>query len=292
MRQRHLARPRPLAAAGQRRLAGAVVRLAVRRALHQPAALQHPGDAVDHADLQRLARQQVGQQSGQPDRQHRLAGPGRADQQQVVATGGGNLQRPLGGLHAAHLAHVGAPRGHRDAARLRRAQHLRAAEMVDQAEQVGGGQDGDAPGPSRLAALARRADQAEVGAAGRHRRRQHAGYRVQPAIQRQLAERREVGQVVVRQHPHGGQHGQRYGQVEMAALLQQVGGRQIDQHAAGRQRQAHGGERRAHPFARLADRLVRQADHQEGGQARGYLDLHLDRDGLDARIGERSDARD
>ena len=47
----------------------------------------------------------------------------------------------------------------------------------------------------------------------------------------------------------------------MAALLQQIGRRQVDQNAARRQRQAHGAERRAHPFAGLAHRLVRQPDH-------------------------------
>ena len=49
----------------------------------------------------------------------------------------------------------------------------------------------------------------------------------------------------------------------MAALLQQVGRREVDQHAARRQCQAHGAERGPHPFARLADRLVGQADDQE-----------------------------
>ena len=50
-----------LAATGQRGLGRGVVRLPIRRAHHQPSAVQESGDAVDHADLQRLARGQIGQ---------------------------------------------------------------------------------------------------------------------------------------------------------------------------------------------------------------------------------------
>ena len=55
VRERHLAGLGALATAGKRRLRGAMVRLAIGRAHHQPSAVQHPGHAVDHADLQRLA---------------------------------------------------------------------------------------------------------------------------------------------------------------------------------------------------------------------------------------------
>ncbi len=78
----------------------------------------------------------------------------------------------------------------------------------------------------------------------------------------------------------------------MAALLQQIGRREIDQHPARRQREAHRGERRADPLARLAHRLVGQADDQEGGQPAGDLHLHFDRHRLDAREGEGADAGD
>ena len=45
-------------------------------------------------------------------------------------------------------------------------------------------------------------------------------------------------------------------QVVVAALLGQVGGREIDGDAAGRQREARGDQRRAHPLARFRDGLV------------------------------------
>ena len=158
--------------------------------------------------------------------------------------------------------------------------------MVDQGEQVGRRQHVDAAGPGRLAALRGRADQAEPARRGGDGGGQHAGDRVQRAVEGKFAEGGEFGDLFARQHLHGGQHGERDRQVEMAAFLQQVGGGEVDQHAPRRQREAHGGERGAHPLAGLGDGLVGQADDQEGGQAGGDLHLHLDRHGLDAGEGE------
>jgi hypothetical protein len=76
------------AAAGQRGLSGGMVRPAERWAGQQAAAIQHTGDAVHHADLQRLGRRKIGQQPGQPRREHRLAGAGRSDQQEGGEAGG------------------------------------------------------------------------------------------------------------------------------------------------------------------------------------------------------------
>ncbi len=78
----------------------------------------------------------------------------------------------------------------------------------------------------------------------------------------------------------------------MAALLEEVGGREIDDHPLGRQRETHGGEGGAHPLARLADRLVGQADDQEGREPRRDLHLDLDRHRLDPGKREGGDARD
>ena len=47
------------AAAGECGLRGPVMRLAERRAHHQPTAFQQPGHRMDHADLQRLHRREI-----------------------------------------------------------------------------------------------------------------------------------------------------------------------------------------------------------------------------------------
>ncbi len=49
----------------------------------------------------------VRQDGGQAPGQHGLARAGRADQQQVVAAGGGDLQRPLHVLLPHHVGEVG-----------------------------------------------------------------------------------------------------------------------------------------------------------------------------------------
>ena len=78
----------------------------------------------------------------------------------------------------------------------------------------------------------------------------------------------------------------------MAALLGQIGGRQIDGDAAGGQREAGSDQRGAHPLLGFRYRLVGQADDVEGGQTGRHLHLHVDGTGLDALEGDRCDTLD
>jgi hypothetical protein len=50
---------------------------------------------VNLGGLEGLGEGQVGENAGQPLRQHRLTGTGRADQDDVVTPGGSHFQRPL-----------------------------------------------------------------------------------------------------------------------------------------------------------------------------------------------------
>lgn len=96
--------------------------------------------------------------------------------------------------------------------RPKRRQHLAALEVVDQRQQAARREDVDALGLGCLAALGRRADEAEPAGEGVDRRRHHAGDRRDAAVQRQLAGRDR--------------------QVEVAGLLLQVGRRQVHGDAA------------------------------------------------------------
>ncbi len=267
------------------------MRIAERPALHQPALVERAGQRMDHRHFERLGRRQWRQQGRQARRQHRLARAGRADHQQIVAARCGDFERALGAFLALDVLQI--DRRHRLLGHLRHrfGQQLRAFEMIDQRQQRGRRQHLGAR-PGRLAALRRRADQAALLLVGRHRRGQHAGHRRQPAIEAELAQRDEPGDLLARQHAHGDQqrHGDR--QVEMAALLGDVGRRQVDGDAPGRQRQAERVEGGADPLAAFADRLVGQADHGEGDQAAGHLRLHLDGQNLDALEGDSGDASD
>ena len=103
---------------------------------------------------------------------------------------------------------------------------------------------------------------------------------------------REARQRIVRNGADRRHQAERDRQIVVAAFLGQVGGREIDGDAAGRQREPGGDQGRADPFARFGNRFVGQADDGEGRQAR--RDLHLDVDGphLDALERNRGDALD
>ena len=79
-----------------------------------------------------------------------------------------------------------------------------------------------------------------------------------------------------------GHEGEGDRQIVVAALLGQVGRREVDDDPARRQRQAAGVERRLYPVAALRHRLVGQADDAEIGLTRRDLHLDIDRHRLDA----------
>ena len=135
MGERDFARPRMQAAADQRRHAGGMMRRAERPPVGQRAALDLAGDGRDHRDFKELGRRQRRQDRRQPRRQHRFAGAGRADHEQIVAAGRGDFERALGAFLALDVGEIerGA-RGFEDL-RLRPRQHLRALEMIGELDQ-------------------------------------------------------------------------------------------------------------------------------------------------------------
>ena len=80
------------------------------------------------------------------------------------------------------------------------------------------------------------------------------------AIERQLADGGETFDGVGRDGAHRHHHGQRNRQVEMAAFLGQVGGREVDRDVLVGKPEADRVQRIADPLAALGHRLVRQPD--------------------------------
>ena len=273
MGERDLARPGVEAAADERRHRGGVVRGPERAAVRERPVRELAGDRLDHRHFEQLARRQRRQDRGQPLRQHRLAGARRAAHQQVVAAGGGDLERALGVLLALDVPEVGEAVVDRRDRRLRPRHHLRALEVVRELDQRARRQDLDlARGPVRLRAARRRADQPLPAPVRRHRGRQHAGDRGDRAVERELAEHGEAGERVGRDRPDRRHDAERDRQVVMRAFLGQVGRGEVDGDALCRQREPGGDERRAHPLARFGDRLVGQPDDHEDDVA--GRDLH------------------
>ena len=106
MGERNFARPRTQAAADQSRHAGRMMRRAERPPVGERAAFDLAGDRGDHRDFEQLGRRQRRQDRRQPRRQHRFAGAGRSDHEQIVAAGRRDFERALGALLALDVGEV------------------------------------------------------------------------------------------------------------------------------------------------------------------------------------------
>ena len=139
-------------------------------------------------------------------RHHRLAGPGRADHQHVVAAGRRDLERApaerlpvdVGEVAVAPAAAAPAPAAPASAA----ADVAEAGRIVQRRDRFGERADGieraalRRPPPRRVGA--RQQQRAEPFAPRRRRDRQHAARRLDPAVERQLAEQQHVVDVAPR----------------------------------------------------------------------------------------------
>ena len=83
----------------------------------------------------------------------------------------------------------------------------------------------------------------------RDRCRQDAVYRLNAAIKGQLAERQITLNGIAGQRTHANENRKSDRQIEMTALLAEIGGRQVDRDALRRQAETEGAERASDPFA-------------------------------------------
>ncbi len=283
MRERNLAGLGAQAPADQRRHAGGMMRRAERPPVGQRALGDLARNGGDHRDFEQLAGRERRQDRGQPRGEHRLAGAGRADHQQIVPAGRRDLQGALGALLALDVAQV--ERRALDLADLRARphQHLRALEVVGELDQRARRDDlhlGARPGGLRPAPIG--ADQPFAARIGADRGRQHARHGRDRAIEAKLAQHREAAHGVRRDRADRRHQAERNGQVVVAAFLRQVGRRHVDGDAPRGKREAGRDQRGAHPLARLRHRLVGQADHVERREPGRDLHLHVDGARLDA----------
>jgi hypothetical protein len=291
MGEADLARPAARATADQRRDARGMMGVAERARGDEAAAMQEPRERMDHRDLQRLGGRERRQQPRQAAREHRLAGARRADEKQVVAACRRDLERAPGPLLALHVREVGEIDAARGRERRRRAETLHAPEVVHHGDEARRRDDLRRARPRGLGTALRRADDAAAGLRGGDRRGQHARHRAQAAIEGELAHRREAREEAGIEDPARHHQRQRDRQVVVAALLVEVGGREVDGDAARGKREADRRQRGAHALAALRDGLVGQSDQQEGGQPAAEMDLHVDIDDVDAGEGDRRRAR-
>ena len=228
-----------------------------------------------------------GQDARQPARQHRLAGAGRADQQQVMAPGRGHFERPLGRPPVpADRRGRPPPRPCRAAGRRFRAAWATrriAAQTLDSLGQRAHRDDADATRrrPLRWRCRPAPATPRCPGAAGRAATGSTPRVAQHGAVERQLADDRRGGAVGAGRTPSAARMATRDRQVERGAGLAHVGRREIDRDAMGRKVEAGVPDRRPHAIAALAHAGVGEADHREERQAEGDVDFDGHRVGVD-----------
>ena len=154
-----------------------------------------PATDCDHRDFKKFGRRERRQDRGKPRGQHRFAGAGRPDHEQVVAAGGGDFERPLGAFLALDVGEIErrTPSTSRifGCGRDSTCVPLKwlASWISEEAAMISmSGLAQAASGPH-----AGRADQALAAGIGADRRRQHAGDRRDRAVEAELAQNREAG---------------------------------------------------------------------------------------------------
>jgi hypothetical protein len=288
MRKAHLAGTRAGAAADQRRHARRMMRRAEGSLGGELAAHQLARERVHHRDLEHLLGRERRQDRGEPCGEHRLAGARRPDHQKIVAARGRHLENALGAFLALDVAQVGERYGIAIDIGLGPRQRLQALEVIDERQQVRGGQDVDVlAGPGGFRAARGRTDQPLADGVGADGGRKRPGHGADRAVERQLADGGEAGDGVGRDRLHRDHHGEQDRQVELAALLGQVGRRQVHGDVLEGHAEPDSVQGVADALAAFRDGLVGQPDDHECLLAGRDAHLHLDRTGLDADERER-----
>ena len=291
--------PRPAAAARRRRPARTArscgaARGTAARAISPPAC--SPATLWIRVTSIASARVSGGRIDGSRRASIVLPVPGRALEQQVVAAGGGDLQRQQRRVVAADVGEVRARRRGAGCGRARRGQRRRLGAPR---EHVGRGAQarrrrrprGRRPAPPRARARAgrsaarspaRRAPSATASAPGESRSSPPSDSSPNTAY---AAQRRRAGPGRWRRAPPSASAASKPG-----PALRRNAGREVRGDPRWRELEARVEDRRADPLARLAHRGVAEADDRERRQPAADVDLDPDLARLDPVDGERGDA--
>ena len=239
---------------------------------------QRPGQRAHGGHLHRLLDAEVGQQTGQPAGEHRLAGPGRADEQQVVPTRGRDLDGAAGDVLADDVGEVvhGGPWPQPGTGRRCGERGLPPQPREDLGE-VGGPEQFDAVDEGGLVESPDRDDDARDPRPPRgHDARQYPADVAHPAVEGELAEQDDALEGTRAQPAVGGEDPAGQGDVVARALLGQRRRRERQGDLALRPVLPgvhHGG---ADPVAGLGEGGVGQPDQRQPRQPGPDvgLDLH------------------
>ena len=279
--RRRRSRPSRRSGAGRGRAATTTERVLARK---------QPDHRVDTRHLERLLVAERRQDPRQPAREHRLARAGRTGQEQVVAPGGGDLERPA----PRRCPFTSARSGHE----VRRADRYRGAatgsgshspRMYATASARWRTGTGSTPGQRHLGGRLGGAEhELDPGPSRPLGHDQRSPDRPHPAVERQLADGGVRPERARRNLVRGGEDGERDRQVEAGALLAQVGRRQVDGDAPERPLQLGRDDAAANALLRLLAGAVGQPDDGEGRHPLLQVRLDFDPPRLqpDERVGQ------
>ena len=251
--------------------------------------------ARDPRHLHGLGAVERGQQTGQPGAAQRLARSGRADDQQAVSPGRGDLQRTPQARLAPQIGEIGGATvavrrpGRLPAGQRRQLPPRQRPQLAERAQR----KDVQRLDERRFGRVARRhGNSLCLPSTGLLRHRQHARNRPNGAVQPQL-----TGEPDSRQERSGelagrDEHGRRDREVEPRTRLAKVGRRQAGRDPPQRELESGVGDRRPHALARLAHRGIRKADERERGQPAAHVDLGADAPCRDTVEGEGTGDRE
>ncbi len=267
------------------------MRRAERPTDHEPVGVD-AGDAVNSRDLDRLRAGHRREDRRQATGEHRLACPGRALEQQVVAPGGGDLERKQRGCLSADIRQVGAGgivrRPHRPRRQLRDRLAAHDPRRLAQRPNPGHLKPVD---ERRLARPLARDDQPREAGPPRPLGDAQRARRVpQLAAERELAEHRVGAEPLAVDLPARGEHGERERGVEPGPDLAQERGSEVGRDPRLRELEPGVEDRRADPVARLTHGGVAEPHDRERRQARADVDLDPYLTRVDAVDRERGQA--
>ena len=285
-----LSGPRVAPATDERHARSTVVRRTEGTVFEQPGGrFEQPGNGMDGRRGDRLLEARRRQDAWYAAGKQRLAGARWSDQQQVVSSGGRNLDRPPGAVLAAHVDEVerrgGPPRssldpgGHRGPGSV--PQIRRELRQGSRGVQV------DPCYDTPLPEVCRRQYQPLTVTRGQQRNRQRAAYRPYPAVEGKRPDYEQILEPIGRQDTCGAQQAECNRQIVRGSTLAHVGRCEVHGDPTLGESKAGVLQGAADPVAAFLDGRVGKTDDGEGRETTRHVDFDVDEQGLDPDDGCR-----
>ncbi len=291
MGQRNFARARDYAAADQADIGDGVVRRTIGARSDQARALiEHSSYAVNLRRFEGFFKRERRQDGGHALGEHGLAGAGRPDHQDVVASGAGDLDSALGGLLAADVFKIDEEllgfAQKRVAVGLDGNDAVARVHEMNYVEQRAHGVDIQAGDHGGFFGVGFGNDHAgNFSSAGLNGNGESAADAAHAAVEGEFSDKNAVGNIFLGETAIGSDNAEGHGKVESGTFFLDVGGSEVDGDMRGRDVVAAVFQRGADAVAALADGGVGQADRVEVvliALDAGAVHLDLDDVGIDA----------